>query len=31
MAKDVQDKLESFSTKKANEQSVRYNEEINNI
>jgi len=31
MAKDVQDKLETFSTKKANEQSVRYNEEINNI
>ena len=31
MAKDVQDKLETFSTKKANEQSIRYNEEINSI
>ena len=31
MAKDVQDKLEVFSTQKANRQSKRYNEEINNI
>jgi len=31
MAKDVQDKLEVFSTQKANRQSIRYNEEINNI
>ena len=30
MAKDVQDKLEAFSTQKANRQSIRYNEEINN-
>ena len=30
MAKDVQDKLETFSTQKANRQSIRYNEEINN-
>ena len=28
MAKDVQDKLEVFSTQKANRQSKRYNEEI---
>ena len=28
MAKDVQDKLENFSTQKANRQSIRYNEEI---
>ena len=28
MAKDVQDKLETFSTKKANEQSIKYNEKI---
>ena len=28
MAKDVQDKLETFSTQKANEQSVKYNEKI---
>ena len=28
MAKDVQDKLEAFSTQKANRQSIRYNEEI---
>ena len=28
MAKDVQDKLEMFSTQKANRQSIRYNEEI---
>ena len=31
MAKDVQDKLETFSTQKANRQSKRYNEEINSI
>ena len=31
MAKDVQDKLETFSTQKANRQSIRYNEEINSI
>ena len=31
MAKDVQDKLEIFSTQKANRQSIRYNEEINSI
>ena len=31
MAKDVQDKLEVFSTQKANRQSIRYNEEINSI
>ena len=30
MAKDVQDKLEMFSTQKANRQSIRYNEEMNN-
>ena len=30
MAKDVMDKLENFSTKKANRQSKMYNEEINN-
>ena len=30
MAKDVQDKLEIFSTQKANRQSIRYNEEISN-
>ena len=29
MAKDVQDKLEVFSTQKANRQSLRYNEEMN--
>jgi len=29
MAKDVQDKLEAFSTQKANRQSKMYNEEIN--
>ena len=28
MAKDVQDKLETFSTQKANRQSKMYNEEI---
>ena len=28
MAKDVQDKLEGFSTKKANRQSAMYNEKI---
>jgi len=28
MAKDVQDKLQGFSTVKANKQSIRYNEEI---
>jgi len=28
MAKDVQDKLETFSTQKANKQSKRYKEEI---
>ena len=28
MAKDVQDKLEDFSTKKANRQSAMYNEKI---
>ena len=28
MAKDVQDKLEAFSTQKANRQSIKYNEEI---
>ena len=28
MAKDVQDKLETFSTQKANRQSKRYNEEV---
>ena len=28
MAKDVQDKLQGFSTVKANEQSIRFNEEI---
>ena len=28
MAKDVQDKLENFSTQKANRQSIKYNEEI---
>jgi len=28
MAKDVQDKLEAFSTQKANRQSKMYNEEI---
>ena len=28
MAKDVQDKLETFSTQKANRQSKRYKEEI---
>ena len=28
MAKDVQDKLENFSTQKANRQSKRYNEEV---
>jgi len=28
MAKDVQDKLENFSTQKANRQSKMYNEEI---
>ena len=31
MAKDVQDKLKTFSTQKANRQSIRYNEEINSI
>ena len=31
MAKDVQDKLETFSTQKANRQSKMYNEEINSI
>ena len=31
MAKDVQDKLQGFSTVKANKQSARYNEEINSI
>jgi len=31
MAKDVQDKLEEFSTQKANRQSKMYNEEINSI
>ena len=31
MAKDVQDKLETFSTQKANRQSRMYNEEINNL
>ena len=30
MAKDVQDKLENFSTQKANRQSRIYNETINN-
>ena len=30
MAKDVMDKLENFSTKKANKQSRIYNETINN-
>ena len=30
MAKEVMDKLENFSTKKANRQSEMYNEEINN-
>ena len=30
MAKEVMDKLENFSTKKANRQSKMYNEEINN-
>ena len=30
MAKDVQDKLEAFSTQKANRQSKMYNEKINN-
>ena len=29
MAKEVMDKLENFSTKKANRQSKMYNEEIN--
>ena len=29
MAKEVMDKLENFSTKKANRQSEMYNEEIN--
>ena len=29
MAQDVMDKLENFSTKKANRQSKMYNEEIN--
>ena len=28
MAKDVQDKLQGFSTVKANEQSIKFNEEI---
>jgi len=28
MAKDVQDKLQGFSTVKANKQSIRFNEEI---
>ena len=28
MAKDVQDKLENFSTQKANRQSKRYKEEV---
>jgi len=28
MAKDVQDKLQGFSTVKANRQSIRFNEEI---
>ena len=28
MAKDVQDKLQGFSTVKANRQSIKYNEEI---
>ena len=31
MAKEVMDKLENFSTKKANRQSKMYNEEINSI
>ena len=31
MAQDVMDKLENFSTKKANRQSKMYNEEINNV
>ena len=31
MAKEVMDKLENFSTKKANRQSKMYNEEINNV
>ena len=31
MAKDVQDKLQGFSTVKANRQSIKYNEEINSI
>ena len=31
MAKDVQNKLENFSTVKANRQSKMYNEEINSI
>ena len=31
MAKDVIEKIENFSTIKANRQSIRYNEEINNI
>ena len=30
MAKEVQEKLETFSTQKANRQSKMYNEEINN-
>ena len=30
MAKEVMDKLENFSTKKANRQSKMYNEEMNN-
>ena len=31
MAQQVMDKLENFSTKKANRQSKMYNEEINNV
>ena len=31
MAKEVMDKLENFSTKKANRQSEMYNEEINSV
>ena len=30
MAEDVMDKLNDFSTQKANRQSLRYNEEMNN-
>ena len=31
MANEVKDKIENFSTVKANKQSARYNEEINTI